>query len=160
MPGQMTFPHPAMAFPVGGVIEIVLGLFFLFRGLPGLIQAVAALAWKRVDGRILEAGTLGYTGAAGGGHGRTRMVRGMVGYRYAYEGREYVGSRLSFGTPIGLNPALASLAGASRYQPGQAVAVFVDPEDPSRAVLRRSAPSSLVFALLGAGLLALGVRSL
>ena len=56
--------------------------------------------------------------------------------------------------------ALASLAGASRYQEGQAVAVFVDPKDPSRAVLRRSAPSSLVFALMGAAFLALGVRSL
>ena len=149
-----------MAFYVGGVIEIVLGLFFLFRGLPGLFQALAALGWRRADGQILDAGTLGYTGAAGGGHGRTRMVRGAVGYRYAYEGREYLGNRLSFGSPIGLNPALASLAGASRYQPGQAVTVFVDPKDPSRAVLRRSAPSSFVFALMGAAFLALGVWSL
>ena len=149
-----------MAFYLGGVIEIGLGVFFLFRGLPGLFRALAALGWRRADGRILDAGTLGYTGAAGGGHGRTRMVRGAVSYRYAYEGREYVGSRLSFGTPVGLNPALASLAGASRYQPGQPVTVFVDPKDPSRAVLRRSAPSSLVFALMGAGLIALGVSSL
>jgi hypothetical protein len=149
-----------MAFYVGGVIEIVLGLFFLFRGLPGLFRAVAALGWARAEGQILGAGTLGYTGRAGGGHGRTRMVRGAVSYRYAYEGREYVGDRLSFGTPIGLNPALASLAGASRYEAGQTVTVFVDPKEPSRAVLRRSAPSSLVFALMGAGFLALGAWSL
>jgi hypothetical protein len=149
-----------MAFAVGGVIEIVLGLFFLARGLPGLFRAVGALGWRRAEGQILGAGTLGYTGRAGGGHGRTRMVRGAVSYRYRYEGREYLGDRLSFGTAIGLNPALASLAGASRYEAGQAVTVFVDPKDPSRAVLRRSAPSSVVFALLGAGLLALGTWSL
>jgi len=149
-----------VAFYVGGVIEIVLGLFFLFRGLPGLLQSLAALGWRRTEGQILGAGTLGYTGSAGGGHGRTRMVRGAVSYRYEHEGREYVGSRLSFGTPIGLNPALASLAGASRYAAGQTVTVFVHPKDPSRAVLRRSAPSSLVFALMGAGFLALGAWSL
>ncbi|MET0554425.1 MAG: DUF3592 domain-containing protein [Vicinamibacteria bacterium] len=149
-----------VAFSVGGVIEIVLGLFFVGRGLPGLLQSLRALGWRRTDGQILGAGTPGYTARAGGGHGRTRMVRGAVLYRYTHEGREYVGDRLSFGTPIGLNPALASLAGAARYEAGQAVTVFVDPKDPSRAVLRRSAPSSLVFALMGAGLLALGARSL
>lgn len=149
-----------MAFGIAGVILTVLGLFFLARGLPGLFQALAALGWRRTDGQILGAGTLGYTAAAGGGHGRTRMVRGAVSYRYRYEGHEYLGSRMSFGTPIGLNPALASLSGASRYEAGQAVTVFVDPKDPSRAVLRRSAPSSLVFALMGAGFLALGIFSL
>lgn len=149
-----------MAFGFAGVIEIVLGLFFLARGLPGLLQALAAFGWRRTDGQILGAGTLGYTAAAGGGHGRTRMVRGAVSYRYGYEGREYVGHRMSFGTPIGLNPALASLSGASRYEAGQAVTVFVDPKDPSRSVLRRNAPSSLVLALMGGGFLALGLWSL
>jgi hypothetical protein len=149
-----------MAFAVGGVIEIALGLFFLLRGLPGLVRAVGARGWRRAEGQILGAGTLGYTGRAGGGHGRTRMVRGAVSYRYQYEGREYLGDRLSFGPAIGLNPALALLAGASEYEAGQAVPVFVDPQDPSRAVLRRSAPSSVVFALVGAGLLALGIGSL
>lgn len=149
-----------MAFSVGGLVLIGLGLFFLFRGLPGLFRAVAAVGWRRAEGQVLGAGTLGYTGRAGGGHGRTRMVRGAVTYRYVYDGREYVGDRLSFGTPIGLNPALASLAGASRYEAGQAVTVFVDPQDPSRSVLRRSAPSSVVFAVMGAGFLALGAWSL
>jgi hypothetical protein len=149
-----------MAVQVGGVIEIVLGLFFLLRGLPGLFQALAALGWRRAEGQILGAGTAGYTSAAGGGHGRAHMVRGVASYRYTHEGREYLGSRVSFGTPLGLNPALASLAGASRYAPGQAVTVFVHPKDPSRAVLRRSAPSSLIFVAMGAFFLALGAWSL
>jgi hypothetical protein len=59
---------------------------------------------------------------------------------------------------MGLGRIAAAQAG--RYAPGEAVDVWVDPANPSNAVLRRSAPSSIVLAVLGVALLVAGTLSL
>src|SRR4030095_9959471 len=129
---------------VTGFALCVLGAILLLRGLPGVVQLAGAFRWRRVSGRVLGAGVVGYSGAPGAGHGRARFQRGAVTYSYSIDGREYLGSRVAFGTPVGFGAGLGALARAqvAGYEPGQAVDVWVHPRQPDRSVLRRRAPSS------------------
>ena len=86
----------------------------------------------------------------------------MFAYSYEVGGQAYHGHRAAFGTPLGFGIGLGRIAAvqAGRYTPGEAVDVWVDPANPSNAVLRRSAPSSIVLAMLGVALLIAGAVSL
>src|SRR5262245_7644042 len=116
---------------VTGFALIVLGGILLLRGLPGILQLVSALGWRRVPGRILAAGTAGYLGAPGAGHGRARFTRAAVSYGYEVDGRGYVGTRIAFGTPVGFGAGLRAIARAQagRYEPGAQIDVWVNPRD-------------------------------
>ena len=39
---------------------LIIGIFLLFRGLPGVLQLVGALGWQRVTGTMLGSGVAGY----------------------------------------------------------------------------------------------------
>lgn len=130
---------------------LIIGLFLLFRGLPGVLQLLGAQGWQRVPGVMLGSGVAGYQTQAGGGHARANVQRSVVAYQYQLNGQSFVGQRAAFGTPLGFGMGLGGIASAqaSRYAPGQQVEVWVDPKNPMNSVLRRSAPSSLVMAVLG-----------
>lgn len=147
--------NPAAYVP--GFALCLLGTILLLRGLPGVLQLAGAWRWRRVSGRVLGAGVVGYSGAPGAGHGRARFQRGAVTYSYSVDGREYLGSRIAFGTPVGFGVGALARAQVAGYEPGQTVDVWVHPRRPDRSVLRRRAPSSLVIASIGAAVLALGV---
>lgn len=151
-----------MAGSVTGIILLFLGGFFLIRGLPGVAQLLRARSWQRVPGTMLGSGTAGYRTQATAGHQRAYVERAVFVYSYEVGGQTYRGHRAAFGTPLGFGMGLGGIASAqaSRYEPGEAVDVWVDPTDPSNAVLRRSAPSSIVLAALGVALLIAGALSL
>ena len=90
------------------------------------------------------------------------VERAVFAYSYEVGGQGYRGHRATFGTPVGFGMGLGRLAAAQagRYEPGEAVEVWVDPADPSNSVLRRSAPSSIALATLGVALLVVGALSL
>lgn len=90
------------------------------------------------------------------------VQRAVFAYSYEVGGKTYTGHRAAFGTPLGFGMGLGAIASAQagRYSTGEEVDVWVDPADPSRAVLRRSAPSSIVVTALGVALAIVGALSL
>lgn len=144
-----------MAIYVTEIGLLIIGIFLLFRGLPGVLQLLGALAWHRVPGTMLDSGVAGYRTQAGGGHAGANVKRSVVAYQYHLNGQAFVGQRAAFGTPLGFGMGLGGIASAqaSRYAPGQPVDVWVDPNNPMNSVLRRSAPSSLVMTALGVAVL-------
>jgi hypothetical protein len=147
---------------VTGIILVFLGGFFLIRGLPGVMQLLRARSWQRVPGKMLGSGSAGYRTQATGGHMGANVRRAVFAYSYDVGGQTFTGHRAAFGTPLGFGMGLGRIASAQagRYATGEAVDVWVDPANPSDAVLRRSAPSSMVFATLGVALLIVGTLSL
>ena len=111
---------------------------------------------------MLGSGSAGYRTQATGGRMGASVQRAVFAYSYEVGGQAYRGHRAAFGTPLGFGMGLGrfAIAQAGRYAPGGAVDVWVDPSDPSNAVLRRSAPSSIVLAMLGLALLVAGTLSL
>lgn len=158
----MTDYHPDVAGSVTGIILLFTGGFLLVRGLPGVAQLVRARTWRRVTGMMIGSGVAGYQTQATAGHMGANVQRAVFGYRYEVGGQTYTGHRAAFGTPLGFGMGLGSIASrqASRYVPGEQVDVWVDPSDASNAVLRRSAPSSLLLTAAGAGCLLFGLASL
>jgi hypothetical protein len=146
---------------VTGIILVFLGGFLLIRGLPGVVELLRARAWRRAPGTVLGSGVAGYQTQATGGHMGAHVQRAVFAYSYEFDGRTYTGHRAAFGTPLGFGMGLGAIASrqAARYEPGEEVDVWVDPADPSRAVLRRSAPSSVLIAALGVALGIAGVLS-
>lgn len=141
---------------------LIIGIFLLFRGLPGVLQLLGALGWQRVPATMLGSGVAGYQTQAGGGRMGANVQRSVVGYQYHVGGQTFVGQRAAFGTPLGFGMGLGGIASAqaARYAPGQTVDVWVDPNNPMNSVLRRSAPSSLVMTALGVAVLIAAAISL
>lgn len=141
---------------------LIIGIFLLFRGLPGVLQLLGALGWQRASGIMLGSGVAGYQTQAGAGRMSANVQRSVVAYQYQVNGQTFVGQRAAFGAPVGFGMGLGGIASAqaSRYAPGQTVDVWVDPKNPMDSVLRRSAPSSLVMTTLGVAVLIAAVISL
>jgi hypothetical protein len=111
---------------------------------------------------MLGSGTAGYRTQATGGHMGANVRRAVFVYSYEVGGRTFTGHRAGFGTPLGFGKGLGGIASAhaSRYAPGEAIDVWVDPANPSNSVLRGSATTSIVLTTLGAALVVLGMLSL
>jgi hypothetical protein len=161
-PGRVILSVGAVGGNVTGIILLFLAVFFLFRGLPGVMQMLRARSWQRVAGTMLGSGTAGYRTQATGGHMGANVQRAVFAYRYEVDGRTYAGHRAAFGTPLGFGMGLGGIATvhAGRYSPGDAVDVWVDPANPSNSVLRRSANTALALAALGVALLVAAAFSL
>jgi hypothetical protein len=110
---------------------------------------------------MLGSGVAQYQTQATGGHMGANVQRAVFSYRYEVGGQTFTGSRAAFGTPLGFGMGLGGIAAsqASEYAPGEQVDVWIDPADPSNAVLRRSAPSSLVLTALGVAAVITGALS-
>jgi hypothetical protein len=115
----------------GGVLAalFVTGAFFVTMGVREWLVAADSRTWTEVSAVITssEVHSQRRTGRRGGGS------VAVVTYRYLAAGEERTGSRVHFrvqgpwdGGPEGLS---------RRYPVGQSVRAFVDPSDPSRAVL-------------------------
>jgi hypothetical protein len=117
---------PAVAGNVTEIALLFLGGFFLFRGLPGVMQLLRARSWQRVQGTMLGSGTAGYRTQATGGHMGANVRRAVFAYSYEVGGRTFTGHRAGFGTPLGFGMGLGGIAAAhaSRYAPGEAIDVW------------------------------------
>ena len=117
----------------GGVLAalFVTGAFFVTMGVREWLVAADSRTWTEVPAVVTssEVHAQRRTGRRGGGSGSIAVVT----YRYVAAGEERTGNRVHFrvqgpwdGGPEGLS---------RRYVVGQSVQAFVDPSDPSRAVL-------------------------
>jgi hypothetical protein len=118
---------------------MTLGSFGLVLEVPELIRALASRKWFVGEAEILRAGVE----KGGGRHGHVEPV---VQFRYWYDGREYQGSRLVFGTPKATRVEVAKLV--ARFQPGTRWAVSIDPRRPHEAVIQpHPNPNKSMYAL-------------
>lgn len=127
-----------------------LSLFFLVFIVMGSVGAVAVAratieegktrSWTRVPCTILSSGVAAEAGS----------YPCKVEYRYVVAGREYTGTRIALKEASASDASDAQVK-SSRYVPGTRTECFVNPEDPSVAVLEtpsRAAPLIVLFPLL------------
>ncbi|MBK7878771.1 MAG: DUF3592 domain-containing protein [Planctomycetes bacterium] len=141
--------------PVGTLvvcsIAFLVGLLVLVFGtLLPLIKQGESEHWIARPCTILEASTERHT--SGKGHG---TYGAHVSYRYELAGVEHTGTRLSFAEVHTSDPDDAREV-AARYPVGTTVTCFVNPEDPTEAVLDRSASGVWLPTLVGVVFLVLG----
>jgi len=143
------------------ILALVFGLFlalgasmtwaFLLR--PAL-KIAAARSWPVVPCQVLASGVRSHRGD------KSTTYSVNILYAYEYEGRPFRANRYSFftGSSSGYG---GKAAVAARYPAGRRAECFVNPADPTEAVLNRDFTAAawvglvpLVFALVGAGGLA------
>lgn len=128
-----------------------MGGLFLFFFARGASQVVAARGWEEVPCEVVSSEVREHSGD----DSSTYSIE--VTYRYRYDGRDFESSRYQF-----LSGSSSGREGkqrvVDRLPPGGPCVCWVDPENPSEAVLERGFTSMywfalipLVFVLIGAG---------
>ncbi len=131
------------------VIFLLAGLALLpLLGWP-VVQAIKARSWPEVPCTILESSVLSHEN-----DGTTYSVK--VAYEYEVDGRLYRSNRYRFmtGSSSGYEGKAAVVA---RLPSGSRSVCYVDPRDPSRAVLDRSLGAWTLLSLIPLGFIAVGV---
>src|SRR3989442_11965981 len=134
---------------------------FLIAGLAALVMLLIrpmvkiqqARHWRQVPCTILSSEVRHHRGDKG----TTYSVD--IFYRYYVNAKEYKANRYSFvtGSSSGYDGKAAVVA---RYRPGTKALCYVNPADPTEAVLVRSATAEMWFGLLPALFVAVGVGGL
>jgi hypothetical protein len=142
----MSNSNPASNAPL--VMRVFSGLFFsvflcgglailYFLILPELIMPLAqnfrAKAWPTVPCRIVSSELQ----IQRDGCGKPTSYREAISYLYQYEGCEYRGDRFQF-LKVSTSERASKAAVVARYPAGSDASCFVDPRNPSEAVLDRS----------------------
>ncbi len=136
-----------------GCLGLFLGVFLLaglgllpVLGRP-VIQAIGARSWREVPCTILESGVKNHEGS----DSTTYSV--SVRYEYEVDGRLYRSDRYRFmgGSSSGYEGKAEVVAG---LPVGSRQVCYVDPKDPSRAVLDRSLGAWVLLSLIPLGLIA------
>lgn len=148
----------------------LIGFFalFLFAGLGVFIPFFALPAWRTVEARSWVATPCTILHSEVRAHPGDDSTTYSVDVLYAYRvgGREVKSSRYNFsaGSTSGLEAKQKVIA---RYPEGSAAICYVDPADPTRAVLERGLSRDLwigllplIFVAVGAGGIAFAIRSL
>jgi hypothetical protein len=123
------------------LVLAILGLLLFAVGIWMLTEAMASSEWPAIEGKVVTPNVVGrYRQAT---NVRTRSLEYIVEvtYRYQVGGRSYQAKRYSLGmgntTADGFSDRTEAREWISHspYQPGQALEVYVDPQDPQNTVL-------------------------
>jgi hypothetical protein len=114
------------------------------------LRVIEARSWEEVPCKILGS----KVGAHSGKHGSTYSVD--VTYSYRVNGREYRSDRYQFlgGSSSGYNGKAAIV---NRYPVGSTSICYVNPSDPTDAVINRSFHAAMLFGLVGLIFLLVGL---
>jgi len=146
---------PRRAPAVLGAILIAAGFGATVALLPWALGPIRARGWRPVRATVLSSTVRRHESTDS--DGRTSVTYKLdILYRYQFGGRTYHSNRYGFvgGSSSGY---YGKRDIARRYRPGSRVTAWVDPSDPSRAVLDRSYSALHLVALLPLILLAAGV---
>ena len=121
-----------------GMGLVLFGCPFMTVGSIGLVQHVRerseAKAYVPVPAKVLYSGM--YSFRSGGRHPHT-VYSVRVGYEYAVDGKKYEGDRLAI-SQVSSNNYDHHRHLANKYKKGDAVTVYVSPDDPRKSVLEKS----------------------
>ncbi|HAY82885.1 MAG TPA: hypothetical protein DCY79_24005 [Planctomycetaceae bacterium] len=132
------------------------GLIFMGVGVSHLLKARETSSWVPVQGMFLEKSVK--TSTSRGSDGKTSTsYKPQVRYSYTVDGQEYQGTTLLVGIGGYSRPRYAHAA-MEEFKVKQACEVYVDPDDPTQAVLKTGIrPVHFVFPGLGFGLMVVGI---
>lgn len=140
-------------------VLLLLGLFFTLFGVYFIALGNESGSWPEARGTIVSV-TIRTDSYLAGDQAltpeqkeRRRKYFPSITYRWEVDGQSYTGSRYRLGTTHEkYEEREGAVAAASKFQNGAPIPVYYDPEDPSEAVLDKSA-SGGIYAPLPIGLL-------
>ena len=136
----------------GGLFLLSFGGIFLYFLVPEIVANIAAAHWTLSSCRILSSGVLSQESRDAEDSQRRQETLYRLNVTYSYDpaaGRQQ-STRYRFVDPFTENRSAAESA-AVRYYPGAIVSCYVDPNNPTQAVLdRRLSPFMLIVLLPGA----------
>ena len=132
-------------FAQGGAILLIGSAFFLYKSFFTVQDGFASRSWPSTQGTVMEA-RLEQVRSTGGTTSEKTIAHFF--YEYSVNGEQYSSSRLNFFSISG-DPVTA----AKNHEPGQAVIVYYDPDNPDKSVLEPGLPGIFVWLAFGFGLL-------
>ena len=136
------FEHGWAVNPVW--LFFAIGLMLAISGAWLVVCGWLSNSWTLVPGVIVRADVIGSD------HPKFRGWYPRVKYRYTVQGREYLGSHMSFGAPAQYFKENAQ-DDIALYQPGRRVVVYVHPRIPALSVLH-TGMHAMPFTFLFVGL--------
>ncbi|MCW5592764.1 MAG: DUF3592 domain-containing protein [Burkholderiales bacterium] len=136
-------PHYALFFAVAGLMMVAFAVV-------SRSQSSQAARWHKATGRVVASRTEGRGSRANPGAVSVLVYEPVVEYAYTVGGREYRGTRLSFGASVAATKSWAE-GKAAAYPVEREVTVHYDPSNPAEAVLEPGgsfAWGGLSFALV------------
>lgn len=111
-------------------------------------QASLAKKWPVVQGRITTSGLEQFRGKADEGRSRGPiMFKAKISYVYRYQNAEYTGFVASMGGQVASTSDWGVQRFVKKYRDGQIVDVYVNPQNPSEAVLEPRAAGMWILWL-------------
>lgn len=148
--GALAARVPVLFF---GVFMFVGLLMFVILSVRPLSRILSARSWPTIQCTILSSEFRSYRG----NHGNTYSVN--ILYSYTFNGRQYEANRYDFmgGSSSGYNGKRAIV---SRFPPGSTTVCYVDPSDPTEAVMVRGFTPVMWIGLLPLAFFMLGLFGL
>ncbi len=141
LPRRKRVDRAAWGCVLGPALFLVVGLGFLAIFAFPASKVIQARSWRPLDCEILASSVAAHSGD----DGYTYSVE--VTYRYTFDGVEYTGSRYKF-----LGGSSSGHEGKQKVvdslPPGHVTSCWVDPSDPTEAVLDRGLSWEYAFAIL------------
>lgn len=116
-----------------GLVFAAIGLFALIRGIVHYRTGKASAAWPTVEGKVLVA-TVDMSVSTDSDGDTSRTYTPRVVYEYLVGGQQYSSDQVTIGATWNY-PSQARAAAKLKYEAGQRVSVYYNPEKPSQAVL-------------------------
>lgn len=132
-----------------------------FGAVAGLIgwaiqrQARQAKGWPVAKGRIVMSDMEEFRAATDDGRRGPMMYKGKTSYTYAFNGVDYTGTVVSPGSEVSSSSRRAVRSWMTPYNDGQAVDVYVNPDNPAESVLQPRVQGLWVIWICVLGLWAL-----
>ena len=143
---------PRMKKLLVAMVLVLFGSPFMTVGSLGLVRHVRerseSKAYVPVPAKVLYSGM--YSFRSGGRHPHT-VYSVRVGYEYAVDGKKYEGDRLAI-SQVSSNNYDHHRHLANKYKKGDAVTVYVSPDDPRKSVLEKSSGLGDIGAMASMGL--------
>lgn len=143
----------------GAWIGVVFGLVFAGAGVAMLVfmlvlpmqRMLEARSWPSVPCTVVSSGVTTHTDSDGTTYGVE------IEYRYEVDGRSYTADRRSFGVDGSSSGRSGKERFVADHPPGKQLTCFVDPDDPTEAVLNKGWSASLLWGLFPLPFLLIGL---
>lgn len=109
-------------------------------GVWGAYQGLASKSWTKVPGIITQSEVEAHSGSKGG-----TTYGAKIHYTYAWDGQTLEGDRVQTSVPVSTSGGGNARETVARYAVGKKVDVFVNPENPKKAVLEAGLGWSHLF---------------
>ncbi len=156
-------PEKELGSPIG---MMILGLFLLLGGVAGLWAGYdratlgnASEKWDDREGRVISAEVEKSRERSSTGGRSGWQYYAKISYRYSVDGVEYTGTRLRFDDPPGGSDESGKREAEeflARFPMGEPISVYVNPYDPTEAVLEQGTSDLGVWMPAGFGVIATG----